>query len=110
MQSEEIDFHQESDIDRIVIIRSEELSPKNLEYDSSGAVITEKAIVIPIPILHSLVQGKPVKFHKAHIDYNKDHFIDLAFAITFHKEQEKTLKKIVPDINPKPGKNVAYPR
>ena len=67
------------------------LTLQNRACDERGNITIEKAIVIPITIRSS---RKPIKFLNSQVNY-KDHFLDLAFAITFHKVQGKTLKKII---------------
>jgi hypothetical protein len=58
-----------------------------------------KAVVIPVLLKTDL---KGIKLKNTTLDY-KDHFVDLSFAMTFHKIQGKTVSKIILDINHRPG-------
>jgi hypothetical protein len=58
-----------------------------------------KAVVIPV-LSNSDHNG--VKFKNTTLHY-KDHFVDLAFALTYHKVQGKTMDRIILDINHRPG-------
>lgn len=67
-----------------------------LQDDSDGK---QKAVVIPIL---SNIDMKGIKIKNTKIDF-KDHFVDLAFSLTYHKIQGKTVNKIIIDINKRPG-------
>jgi hypothetical protein len=88
----EIKFNESDKIDRI------NAWPNNLTLQP-GKDQTSKAVVIP---LLQKIAVKGIKFKNTTIDY-KDHFIDLSFAMTFHKIQGKTVDKIILDINQRPG-------
>jgi hypothetical protein len=70
------------------------------QYDETGNLIAgTKDIVVPIFIDRA---GQPIKYGKECI-YYKEHTVDLAFAITFHKIQGRTVGKIILDLNLRPG-------
>jgi hypothetical protein len=76
------------------------------DYDNTGNLIPDtKDIVVPIFIERA---KKPIKYGKQGI-YYKDHILDLAFAITFHKIQGRTVGKIILDLNLRPGTKNGIP-
>ena len=84
--------------------KSETLIPG--QYDDTGNLIPgTKDIVIPIFIARG---GYPIKYGKQSI-YYQEHSVDLAFAITFHKIQGRTVGKIILDLNLTPGSKNGIP-
>jgi hypothetical protein len=72
--------------------------PDNLTLQP-GSEHEAKAVVIPLLLKIDL---KGIKFKKTNLGY-RDHLVDLAFAMTFHKIQGQTVDKVILDINIRPG-------
>jgi hypothetical protein len=76
------------------------------DYDITGNLIPgTKDIVVPIFIERA---SKPIKYGCNSL-YYKEHTLDLAFSITFHKIQGRTVGKIILDLNLRPGSKNGIP-
>ena len=73
--------------------------PDNLTLQPGDGDYEPKAVVVP---LISKNDRNGIKLQNSRLGY-KDHFVDLAFAMTFHKIQGQTVNKVILDINHRPG-------